>query len=122
MSVYNTIFFTNVLKLLDELDLPKSRVADAAGISVSYFSDMTNGKANPTLEIMEAIACSLGVDLPFLLESTDMDAETLGTLSNNRPHSLGLPPGYERVCVVLPSQQAFIAKKWAQEARKKLKK
>jgi hypothetical protein len=31
-----------------------------------------------------------------------------------------LPPGYERVTVVLPEHQAFIVKKWAEEATTKL--
>lgn len=30
-----------------------------------------------------------------------------------------LPQGYERVCAVLPAHQAFIVKKWAQDAAKK---
>jgi hypothetical protein len=30
-----------------------------------------------------------------------------------------LPQGYERVCAVLPAHQAFIVKKWAQEAARK---
>ena len=30
-----------------------------------------------------------------------------------------LPPGYERVCAVLPAHQAFIVKKWAQDAARK---
>lgn len=53
-ALYNQIFFTNVLRLLDEHGLTKSELADAAGISESFLSDLTNGKANPSLKIMEA--------------------------------------------------------------------
>lgn len=30
-----------------------------------------------------------------------------------------LPQGYERVCAVLPAHQAFIVKKWAEDAARK---
>ena len=57
--MYNQIFFTNVLRLLDERGMTKDRLADLAGMSVSFLSDLTNGKANPSLKIMESIAKAL---------------------------------------------------------------
>jgi hypothetical protein len=41
--VYNQIFFTNVLRLLGERGMTKDRLADLAGMSVSFLSDLTNG-------------------------------------------------------------------------------
>lgn len=117
--MYNQIFFTNVLRLLDELHMTKSELADKAGISVSFLSDLTNGKANPSLKIMDAIARALNAALPALLEITDLDDETLDALAGGKaPKSL--PDGYVRVSAVLTEQQAASVKKWDQDNRKKL--
>jgi len=72
-TVHNQIFFTNILRLLDERGMTKNELAAKADISVSFLSDLTNGKANPSLKIMEAIAEALETPLPTLLESTDLD-------------------------------------------------
>jgi transcriptional regulator with XRE-family HTH domain len=118
--VYNIIFFTNILRLLDERGMTKHELSEKAGISISFLSDLTNGKANPSLKIMEAIAEALGVPLTLLLESTDLDRHTLDAVAGGRA-SQGLPPGYERVFAVLPEHQAFIVKKWSEATQKKLR-
>jgi len=117
--LYNYIFFTNVLRLLDERNMTKKDLSDMSGISISFLSDLTTGKANPSLKIMQDIAKALETPLPFLLELTDLDQDTLDALAGGKaPQSL--PPGFERVAAVLPSHQAFIVKKWDEAARKKL--
>jgi transcriptional regulator with XRE-family HTH domain len=117
--VYNQIFFTNVLRLLDELRMTKSELADKAGISVSFLSDLTNGKANPSLKIMEAIAEALETALPVLLEVTDLDRATLDALAGG--HALqSLPEGYTRMTVILTEFQAFTARQWDQDNRKRM--
>lgn len=69
---------------------------------------------------MQDIAKALDAPLPLLLESTDLDKDTLDALAGGKaPQSL--PPGFERVAAVLPSHQAFIVKKWGEAARKKLR-
>ncbi|WP_020405882.1 transcriptional regulator [Hahella ganghwensis] len=120
-SVYNFIFFTNVLRILDERHMTKNELADRSGVSVSFLSDLTTGKANPSLKVMEAIAAALEVSLPLLLESTDLDRETLEALAGGRVHT-SLPTGFERVSVVLPEYRAFQVKKWGEETQKKLRK
>ncbi|HEV2618624.1 MAG TPA: transcriptional regulator [Acidobacteriaceae bacterium] len=118
--MYNLIFFTNILRLLDERGMTKNELSDKAGISISFLSDLTNGKANPSLKVMEAIADALETPLPLLLESTDLDRHTLDAMAGgNGPRSQ--PPGYERVCAVLTEHQAFIVKKWGEAARLKLR-
>lgn len=114
--MYNQIFFTNVLRLLDEHGLTKNELADAAGISVSFLSDLTNGKANPSLKIMEAIALTLGTPLPVLLEHTDMDKETLNLLAEGKPLQT-LPDGYVRVSAILTEYQAFMVQQWEEANR-----
>lgn len=116
VKVYSLIFFTNVLRLLEELKISKNELADRAGISISFLSDLTNGKANPSLKIMEAIAVALKESLPALLENTDLDpAAFSGTPS---PHSSPLPAGYIRVSGVLTEYQAFTVQLWDQANRK----
>lgn len=118
--MYNYIFFTNVLRILDERDMTKNELATLSGVSISFLSDLTTGKANPSLKVMESIAGALNTPLPLLLESTDLDQDTLDMLAGGKmPNSL--PPGFERVSVVLPEHQAFIVKKWGEATRKKLR-
>jgi transcriptional regulator with XRE-family HTH domain len=120
-TVHNHIFFTNILRLLDERGMTKNELAAKADISISFLSDLTNGKANPSLKIMEAIAEALEMPLPTLLESTDLDRESLDALAGgSAPRSL--PEGVVRVSAVLPEHQAFIVKKWDEAARSKLRK
>ena len=99
--MYNYIFFTNVLRLLDERHMTKKELSDRSGVSISFLSDLTTGKANPSLKVMEDIAQALETPLPLLLESTDLDKEALDALAGGKaPRSL--PPGFERVAAVLP--------------------
>jgi transcriptional regulator with XRE-family HTH domain len=114
--MYNTIFFTNVLRLSDELGLSKNALADRAGISVSFLSDLTNGKANPSLKIMEAIAAALEMPLPPLLEMTDLDRETIRVLAGDKAAS-SLPDGLVRSTAILTEYQAFMVRQWDQENR-----
>ncbi len=116
--MYNYIFFTNVLRLLDERQMTKKELSDRSGVSISFLSDLTGGKANPSLKVMQDIAAALDVPLPFLLESTDLDKDTLAALAGGKA-TQSLPPGYERVTAVLPEHQAFIVRKWGEAARKK---
>ena len=49
-----------------------------------------------------------------------MDNKTLEALTGSKLR--GLAEGYERVSLILPSHQAFIARQWAKEAMEHLKK
>jgi transcriptional regulator with XRE-family HTH domain len=118
--LYNTTFFTNILRILDELQMTKLELSEKSGVSIAFLSNLTTGKGNPSLKIMEAIAKALEVPLPLLLESTDLDQKTLDTLAGGKAPS-SLPIGYERVSAILPEHHAFIVKKWAAQAQKKLK-
>ena len=117
--MYNYIFFTNVLRLIEELHMSKHDLAERSGVSISFLSDLTTGKANPSLKVMEAIAKALDVPLPLLLESTDLDKTSLEALAGGKAPS-SLPKGYERVSVILPEHRAFIVKRWGDETKEKL--
>ncbi len=117
--MYNQIFFTNVLRLLDERDMTKSELSELAGMSVSFLSDLTNAKANPSLKIMEAIAKALDTPLPALLEMTDLDRGSLDALAGGKaPNSL--PEGLTRVTAILTEYQAFMVRQWDDANRKVL--
>lgn len=118
--MYNYIFFTNVLRLLDERHMTKHELAERSGVSLSFLSDVTSGQGNPSLKVMEAVARALEVPLPALLETTDCDKATLDVLAGGKAMS-SVPPGYEWVSVILPAQRAFIVRKWDEEARKKIR-
>lgn len=117
--MYNYIFFTNVLRILEELRMTKHELSERSGVSISFLSDLTTGKGNPSLKVMEAIARALDTPLPLLLEATDLDKATLDALAGGKAVS-SLPPGFQRVSVILPDFRAFQARQWADEARKQL--
>lgn len=109
--MYNQIFFTNVLRLLDTQGLTKFDLAEKAGMSVSFLSDLTNGKANPSLKIMASIADALSVPLPTLLEMTDLDQVTLDVLAGGKAQN-SLPEGFTRVAAILNDYQAYTVRQW----------
>lgn len=116
--MYNIIFFTNILRILDEKGMTKSELAAKADMSVSFLSDLTTGKANPSLKIMESIGTALETPLPMLLESSDLDREALDAIAGGKmPQSL--PKGFVRICAVLPEAKAYVVRKWEEEAKKK---
>jgi transcriptional regulator with XRE-family HTH domain len=118
--MYNHIFFTNILRLLDEKGITKEQLSKISGVSMGFICDLTNGKGNPSLRIMEQIADALDTALPALLEQTDLDRQSLEALTGGKLR--GVAEGYERVSLILPSHQAFIARQWAKEAMEHLKK
>jgi len=99
--------------------MTKQELSERSGVSISFLSDLTTGKANPSLKVMEAIAKALETPLPPLLELTDLDEATLNALVGDKAVS-SVPAGYQRVSAILPDYRAFIVKQWAEEARRKL--
>lgn len=99
--------------------MTKNDLAIKAGISISFLSDLTNGKANPSLKVMEAIADALETSLPTLLELTDLDRASLAELAGGRT-SRTLPEGYLRVSAILTEFQAYKVQQWDSENRNHL--
>lgn len=117
--MYHDIFMANVLRLLDEKQLTKQSLAQQAGMSISFLSDLTNGKANPSLKIMAAIASALDTPLPDLLRTPDAApaaAEPPGQYRVVRR----LPQGLTQVAAVLTDYQAFHVRQWDAANRKTL--
>jgi len=121
-TVYIQIFETNILRLLEEHDMTKQELAEKADISMSFLSDLTHGKANPSLKIMESIANAFGVPLPYMLESTELTPEQLAELRQDSAVPMAsVPLGYERVSAIVTEFEAFQVKQWAEAARKRLR-
>lgn len=118
-ALYRDIFFTNILRILIERGMTNEELSERSGISASFIAQMARGKANPSLKSMSAIADALGLPLPTLLESTDLERKVLDKLAGGKPYS-SVPKGYERVTVILTHFEAFIAKGQDEENRKKL--
>jgi len=93
--------------------MTKHELALRADISDSFLSDLTNGRANPSLRILEAIAEALEISLPLLLELTDLDKETLDELVGKKALR-SLPQGFLRISAVLTEYQAFRVRQWDQ--------
>jgi transcriptional regulator with XRE-family HTH domain len=118
--MYNLIFFTNVCRILTERKLSKLDLSRMSGVSISFLSDLTTGKANPSLKVMEDVANALDLPLPHLLETTDLDPATLVALEKEgRAMKASLPPPLRRVSVILPEHRAIIVEAWAEETRQK---
>ena len=110
--MYKQIFYTNVLRLLQQQGLSKQTLARHSGVSGSFLSDLTNGKGNPSLEVMVKIADALGVPLDWLLTTHDLGELADKSLERPARQPNGLPEGYERVIAVLPKIFASQVRKW----------
>ena len=94
-------------------------LAERSGISRSYISSLSKGRANPSLRSMEAIAKALDTHLSTLLELTDLDSLDFDELvGGSTPKNL--PDDFERVSAILTSYQAFLVKEWDEVARKRI--
>jgi len=119
--LYNQIFATNVARLLDELGMTKIELAERADISLSFLSDLTQDRGNPSLRIMEAIANALETPLPILLEQTSLSEEELKELMGGAPQST-LPKGFVHTCGTLTRFQAYQVRLWDTENKVKISK
>ena len=91
-----------------------------SGVSTSFISDLSNGKGNPSLRIMDRIADALDKPLTELLEESDLDSKSLEALAGGTLR--GIAEGYERIPLILLSHQAFITRPWTKQSIEKLKK
>lgn len=117
--MYNQIFLTNVVRILDELGMTKIELAKKADVSLSFLSDLTKDKANPSLRIMEAIANALQTPLPILLEHTNLSEVEMEELMSGTPKSV-LPQGLVHTCAILTKFQAYQVRLWNAENKKQL--
>lgn len=112
---------------MQEREISKLELAQMADVSVSFVSDITNGKANPSLKIMKALADALNMPLPLLL--LDPNGELWTMLSSwslkdrktdSALNSRKIEPGYEEIRVILPASKAYVVKQWAESGKRKV--
>lgn len=113
--MYNLILITNILRALDEKGMTKSELARKAGVSIAFFTDLTNDKANPSLRIIETIAEALETPLPMLLDSSDMDPADLEVLAKRKISKL--PKGFVWKGGVLSEYEAYQVDQWDKKNR-----
>lgn len=113
--MYNLILITNILRILDEKDMTKSELAKKAGVSIAFFTDLTNNKANPSLRIIEAIAEALETPLPMLLDTSDLNLADLEVLAERKLETL--PAGFVWKGGVLSEYEAYQVDQWDQKNR-----
>lgn len=123
--MHKKIFCLNIMRYLAMRGMKKADLATKANVSISYISDVTNAKGNPSLETMAAIAQALEVPLVALLETPPVgtdgwDASLADSLLKDDP-KLGLPPGFQRVSAIVSDHQAFQIAKWHKSAHDRLK-
>lgn len=114
--MYSEIFLYNLLRILRERGYTKAHLSEISGISPSFISELTNGKANPSLANLEKIAKSLDVPLYEMLFPENFNHKDL---TYTRPESL--PDGVVKITAILPAHKAFIVKKWEAEVKKQKK-
>jgi transcriptional regulator with XRE-family HTH domain len=102
---YSRIVARNVLRRIEQLDLTRQEVSRRSGVSVSLLSNIVRELANPSLGTLEDLAAALETTVPSLL----VEPETL-------------PPGCERVTLVLPKEHVAAVTRLAAEAERQLKK
>jgi Predicted transcriptional regulators len=117
--VYAEILFTNILRLLQLRGMTKQQLSEQSGVSISFLTDLTQGRANPSLETMATIATALEATLPELLELHETDRQLLDA-ADAALFPVQLPPGFVRITAVLPAVKAFTVRKWDVDARKRL--
>jgi transcriptional regulator with XRE-family HTH domain len=57
----------NLRKLREGQGLSQEALADQAGLHRTYISDIERGARNPTIIVVEKLACALGVSVGSLL-------------------------------------------------------
>ena len=123
--MFKKILCLNINRYLALRGMRKSDLAAKANVSISYISDVTNAKGNPSLDTMVAIAQALEVPLVALLEpppvGTDgWDASLADSLLKDDA-KLVLPAGFRRVSAIVSDHQAFQIAKWHKAAHDRLK-
>lgn len=120
--LYDKIFFTNILRILNDRGMSIQELHDLSGVAAATISDITRGQGNPTISTMTSLAAAIGVPLPELLIPHEPELyKELMELSDLYSKS-GLPEGFEHVSAILEPLEAFTVRKWDAVTRKKLKK
>lgn len=123
---YNKIFTENILRIQAERGLSKQELAEMAGVSGAFITDLVRGTANPTLKSLQSFSDGLGVPLPLLLKPvTSEEWQTILSIAKaieTVPKENQAPEGFGVVNAVLPLHKVYVVEQWIKESRKKIRK
>lgn len=123
---YNKIFTENILRIQAERGLSKQELAEIAGVSGAFITDLVRGTANPTIKSLQSFSEGLGVPLPLLLKSVASEEwqTILSTAKAMRtiPKENDVPEGFGVIKAVLPLHKIYVVEQWIKEAKKKMRK
>lgn len=124
MADYLQIFCGHIRRLQIEQKIAKQELASLGGVSGSVISDLIQGKGNPTLKTMEALAEGLGIPLPILLKPLESDEwKAINNMAKNKskePVQLPrVPAGYGLIeQVILPQNKVDVIQEWMNAPRR----
>lgn len=99
---YKTILADNIERILKARNMKKQDLAADSGISVSFISDITNLKANPSVQNITKIARALAVPLPLLFIPLDTNWTEIDAV---------LDSGHVYVIAKVTHQESFVIKR-----------
>jgi transcriptional regulator with XRE-family HTH domain len=121
--VHKEVLCHNIMRFLALRRMQKKDLATKAGVSISFISDVTNAKGNPSLETMAAIAKALDVTVSDLTQTPrpgeDEWDESLADIVQDDSR-IGLPRGFRRVAGIVTEFQALEFADWTQSARERM--
>lgn len=121
------IFCKHVINLMQKQNLNKLDLAEKADVSVSFISDITTMKGNPSLKVMSQIANALEVPLSLLLLDPESDffscLSSMSACFNDQKlfYSKSVGDNLEEVTALVTPQKAWEIKKWAANTQKNKK-
>jgi transcriptional regulator with XRE-family HTH domain len=75
------ILGTNVRTLRQHLGISQEKLAERVDVSTKHINRLDNGKAFPSLKLLEGLAAALGVETEELFSSKGAQIVSVGTIS-----------------------------------------
>ena len=97
------ILALNIELILKAREMRKQDLATKSGISVSFISDITNLKGNPSINNIQKIADALEIPVPLLFLPLDVNWMEIDSISS---------PNYVHVFARVTRPESFCIKKW----------
>ena len=93
----------NIDRILKLKEMKKQDLAKKSGISVSFISDITNLKANPSINNIQKIADALNIPVPFLFMPLEEGWVEMDAIAS---------PGHVYVFAKVTRPESFCIKQW----------
>lgn len=87
--LYSVEIGRNIVDLRQREGLSQEQLALQSDISVSYLREIEHGRANPSIDMLETIAKTLGVQFPLLIIRSLQEYEHMMLQSKGNPNIAG---------------------------------